>query len=109
MPTPKVKDGRCNNTGRRGIPPERCGISEETTLETCLRRYKNDSLIAYHLCIPVEEVRKARETWKPPTMRGLYLSDTSPFDIREYTNRAKEAEKSNAAYLEALTRRGARG
>jgi hypothetical protein len=44
----------------------------ETELQACLRRYKNDSLIAWHLGMDIEDVRAARASYKPPRRIGTY-------------------------------------
>jgi hypothetical protein len=88
----------------RGIAPERHGLSEETTLETCLRRYKNDSLIAWHLGMPKEAVSAARVRFTPQPMkiRSSRFSKTDGVDDREYGQRIKAAAASNDAFLAAL-------
>ena len=81
----------------------------ETELQTCLRRYKNDSLIAWHLGIPVEQVREARARYKPPKMRGEWISKTNQIDDNEFTKRQQQARRSNVDYLAAVQRMQLRG
>lgn len=91
----------------RGITPERCGLNEETTLETLLRRHPGngkDSLIAYHLGISKEEVAAARAKFTPQKMRGSWFSKTDRVSDTEYAERRKLAEQANSEYLAALTR-----
>ena len=75
---------------------------KETELQTCLRRYKSDSLIAWHLGMAIEDVRAARARYKPPRLRGSWISHTGEVDDTEFRKRREIAERSNRAYLKAV-------
>jgi hypothetical protein len=79
--------------------------TKETDLDACLRRYpKNDSLIAWHLGIPIEQVRAARAAYKPLRVVGQYLQNHGALDDSEYRRRQDKARKSNEDYMAALER-----
>ena len=85
-----------------GKPDHETWPANETELQTCLRRYKSDSLIAWHLGIPKAAVTAARARYVPPKSRGSWVSHIGEVDDTEFLRRRKKAERSNSAYLEAV-------
>ena len=82
-------------------PLARIELRRETELETCLRIYKNDSLIAWHLDIPKAEVTAARAKLKPQKVRGGWISG-GEIGTEEYERRRKVAKHSNKRFVAAL-------
>ena len=76
----------------------------ETELERCLRIYKNDSLIAWHLGIPKAQVTAARERYKPPRLPTNYFGKHGRTDDRDYRKRVDDAREANVRFVALLQR-----
>lgn len=87
----------------QGQQTDRVELAHETELQRCLRIYKNDSLIAWHLGIPKDQVTAARERYKPPRMRGGWISG-GELNCEEFERRKKDAAIFNRDYLAAVQR-----
>jgi hypothetical protein len=87
-----------------GAKIDRVGLPRESELRACLRRYKNDSLIAWHLGIPKAEVAAARAKYKPPRALGTYVKESGNMDDLEFRRRQEAAARSNSAFLKAIER-----
>lgn len=81
----------------------------EDELRACLRRYKNDSLIAWHLGIPKSDVSAARRKLRPERGRGGGWISGGALGDEEYERRKADAAISNADYLAAIQRASLRG
>lgn len=84
-----------------GEPMERIELRRENELERCLRLYKNDSLIAWHLDIPKAEVTAARARLKPQMVRGGWISG-GEIGTEEYDRRKRNAKASSKRFAAAL-------
>jgi hypothetical protein len=84
-----------------GEPMERIELRRESELQRCLRIYKNDSLIAWHLDMSKAEVSAARARLKPQKVRGSWISG-GEIGVEEYEKRKKRAKASNKRFVEAL-------
>lgn len=90
-------------------PSDRTALRRETELERCLRIYKNDSLISWHLGISKAEVAAARDRLKPQRVRGEWISKSGEIDENEFARRKVSAAQSNVNYLAAVQRMQANG
>jgi hypothetical protein len=86
-----------------GEPMERIEIRRESELQRCLRIYKSDSLIAWHLGIPKDAVAKARLKLKPQRVNGGWVN-AKPLDSKEYDRRRANAKAANPRFVAALKR-----
>ena len=86
----------------------RIELRRETELEQCLRIYKNDSLIAWHLGIPKADVTAARAKLKPQQVRGGWISG-GEIGTEEYDRRVRTAKTTNKRFVAALRQAGANG
>jgi hypothetical protein len=91
-----------------GEPMERIEIRRESELQRCLRIYRNDSLIAWHLGIPKDAVARAREKLKPTRVYGEWVNKP-PLETKEYDKRQKAAKAANPRFVAALKRVQANG
>lgn len=73
-------------------------------LTVFIRRYPNDSLIAWSLGLPVEKVREARAKVRPTRVSGHYVKGSGNMDGLEERQRRKRAAEANDAYLAAVER-----
>jgi hypothetical protein len=90
-----------------GEPMERIEIRRESELQRCLRIYRNDSLIAWHLGIPKAEVAKARAKLKP--QRVYAWLNEKPIGMDEYEKRKADAKADSLRLAEAMKRALANG
>ena len=93
---------------KQGDRIQHADLRAETELEVCLRRYSNDSLIAWHLGIPKEQVTAARAKYKPARMRGGWISG-GEVGTEEYDRRKADAVTSNRDFMAAIRRAGLNG
>jgi hypothetical protein len=84
-----------------GEPMERIEIRRESELQRCLRIYRNDSLIAWHLGLSKDAVAKARLKLKPQRVNGGWVN-AKPLDAKEYDKRRERAKAANPRFVAAL-------
>jgi hypothetical protein len=89
-------------------PVARIELRRESELQRCLRIYKNDSLIAWHLGISKAEVAAARLKLRPQKVYGSWISG-GEIGTEEYERRRKTTKAANRRFVKALKQAQANG